>query len=77
MFSRSFFMNFMKLTKKNLLFCKKFPDGFLKIICYVQLNEYETDPYFLQLGQNTASDCLFTFVFFPEFTCFVQKIALF
>ena len=73
MFSRSFFMNLMKLTKKNLLFFKKF----LKIICYVQLNEYETDPYFLQLGQNTTSDCLFTFVFFPEFTCFVQKIALF
>ena len=44
---------------------------------WVQLNEYETDPYFLQLSQNMTSDCLFTFVFFPEFTCFAQKIVLF
>ena len=42
----------------------------------LQLNEYETAPYFLQLSQNMTSDCLFTFVFspfLPEFTCFAQK----
>ena len=39
----------------------------------VQLNEYHTDPYFLQLSQNMAANCLFTFVFLPEFTCFVPK----
>ena len=33
--------------------------------CSVQLNGYETDPYFLQLSQNITSYCLFTFVFFP------------
>ena len=31
----------------------------------VQLIEYETDPYFPQLSQNMATDCLFTFVFSP------------
>ena len=34
--------------------------------CFVralQLNEYDTDPYFLQLSQNMATNCLFTFVF--------------
>ena len=30
----------------------------------LQLNEYETDRYFLQLSQNMATNCLFTFVFF-------------
>ena len=40
----------------------------------IQLNEYETALYFLQLSQNMTSDCLFTFVFFPEFTCFARKI---
>ena len=38
------------------------PIGLIK---KVQLNEYETDPYFLQLSQNMAIDCLFTFVFSP------------
>jgi hypothetical protein len=33
---------------------------------HLQLNEYETDPYFLQLSQHMTSDCLFTFVFFPN-----------
>ena len=47
----------------------------------LQLNEYETDPYFLQLSQNVTSDCLFTFVFFPRsylnlLTCFEPKIVL-
>ena len=43
---------------------------------HVQLNEYETASYFLQLSQNMTSNCLFTFVFSPEFTCFVPKIVL-
>ena len=34
----------------------------------VQLIEYETDPYFPQLSQNMATDCLFTFVFLPVLT---------
>ena len=32
----------------------------------VQLNKYETAPYFLQLSQNMTSDCFFTFVFSPQ-----------
>ena len=32
------------------------------------VNECETDPYFLQLSQNMATNCLFTFVFFPVLT---------
>ena len=44
------------------------------ILCHIQLNEFETDPYFLQLSQNMATNCLFTFVFFPVLTCFVPKI---
>ena len=46
----------------------------------VQLNEYETDPYFLQLSQNMSTNCLFTFVFsqfLPEFTCFAPIIVFF
>jgi hypothetical protein len=39
----------------------------------LQLNEYETAPYFLQLSQNMTSDCLFTFVFF----LFLTRIYLF
>ena len=35
----------------------------LSKIHLVQLNEYETAPYFLQLSQNMTSDCLFNFVF--------------
>ena len=34
----------------------------------LQLNEYEKDPYFLQLRQNMATIFLFTFVFFPVLT---------
>ena len=33
---------------------------------FVQLNEYETDPNFIQLTQNLTLDCL------AEFTCFYQ-----
>jgi hypothetical protein len=33
-----------------------------------QLNDCETDPYFLQLSQNMAINCLFDFVFFPVLT---------
>ena len=42
----------------------------------VQPNEYETASYFLQLSQIMTSNCLYTFVFFSEFTCFVTKIVL-
>ena len=34
----------------------------------VQYNEYQTDPYFIQLSQNMEANCLFTFVFFPVLT---------
>ena len=34
----------------------------------LQLSEYETNPYFLQLSQNTATNCLFIFVFLPVLT---------
>ena len=36
-----------------------------KKILKLQLNEYETNQYFLQLSQNMATNCWFTFVFFP------------
>ena len=31
---------------------------FIFMIYYVQLNQYETAPYFLQLSQNLKLDCL-------------------
>ena len=45
----------------------------------VQPIEYETDPYFLQLSQYIATDCLLLCFspFLPEFTCFVPKMVLF
>ena len=36
------------------------------ILCHIQLNEFETDPYFLQLSQNMATNYLFTFVFLTK-----------
>ena len=42
----------------------------------IQQNEYETAPYFLQFSQNMTSICLFTIVFFHEFTCFALKIVV-
>ena len=42
----------------NVQICTIFLLGFT-----IQLNEYETAPYFLQLSQNMTSNCLFTFVF--------------
>ena len=36
----------------------------LRSLCIsLQLNEYEADPYFLQLSQNMATNCLVTFIF--------------
>ena len=34
----------------------------------LQLNEYETAPYSIQVSQNLTCDCLLSSVFFPEFT---------
>jgi hypothetical protein len=34
-----------------------------KLVYRLQFDEYKTDPYFLQLSQNMATNCLFTFVF--------------
>ena len=36
----------------------------------VQLNKYETVPYFLQLSQNLTMDCLLISVYLPVFTSF-------
>ena len=36
----------------------------------IQLNDYETVPYFHQLSQNLTSDCLLILVFLPVFTSF-------
>ena len=38
------------------------------IIAKVKHNDYETNPYFLQLSQKMATKCLFIFVFFPVLT---------
>ena len=49
------------------------------IILTVVKNEYETAPYFIQLGQNmkTIVCLLLSFSpFLPEFTCFATKIVL-
>ena len=32
------------------------------------LSEYDSDPYFLQLSQNMATNCLLIFVFLPVLT---------
>ena len=44
----------------------------------IQLNEYDTAPYFLQLSQKMTSDSLLLCFspFLIEFTCFAQKIVL-
>ena len=34
-----------------------------------KLNKYETDPYFLQLSQKMATNCLLIFVFLPVPIC--------
>ena len=36
-------------------------------VIVVQLNEYETAPYFNQFSQNLTFDCLLISVFSPEF----------
>jgi hypothetical protein len=45
------------------------------ISLFVQLSDYETDPYFLQLSQNMATNCFAPFS--PEFTFIAPKIVLF
>ena len=42
----------------------------------VQLNEYETGPYFIQLSQNLTSDCLLISVYLPVFTRCNHKTVL-
>ena len=34
----------------------------------IQLNDYETAPYFIQFSQNLTCDCLLISEFSPEFT---------
>ena len=43
----------------------------------LQLKEYETAPYFLQLSQNMTRDCLFTFVFSLNLPVLRQKLFYF
>ena len=45
---------------------------------FQQLNDYETDPYFLQLSQIMATSCLILCFspFLFEFTCFAPKIVV-
>ena len=43
----------------------------------IQLNEYETAPYFIQLSQNLTLDCLLISVFLPVFAWCDHKIVLF
>ena len=54
------------------LFLHPLSDWFLHLCllvpCNVQLNEYETVPYFIQLSQNLTSDCLLISVYYPVFT---------
>ena len=60
----------------NGAFTHKGVTSFMKshsILCHIQLNEFETDPYFLQLSPNMATNCLFTFVFFPRSYLFCDE----
>ena len=45
-------------------------------LIFVQLNRYETTPYFFLLNQNLTCDCLMICGFFPEFTWSETKIVL-
>ena len=45
-------------------------------ICSIQLNQYETVVYFLQLSQNVMTDCLLISVFLPVLNCRKPKIVL-
>ena len=49
---------------------------FMKNVLLLQLNEYETAPYFIQFSQNLTCDCLLISVFSPEFTWAEPKIVL-
>ena len=40
----------------------------------LQVNEYETAPYFIQLNQNLTSDCMLISVFLPVFAWCDHKI---
>ena len=42
----------------------------------LQLNEYETAPYFIQLSQNLIWDCLLISVYLPVFAWCAHKIVL-
>jgi hypothetical protein len=53
---------------------KKFQFNILKHS--VQLNEYETVPYFLQSSQKLTSDCLMISVFLPVFALSDHNIVL-
>ena len=44
---------------------------------YVQLNKYETVPYFLQLSQNLTIDCWLISVYLPVFALCAYKIGFF
>ena len=53
------------------------PDYFSCWNSYIQLNEYETTPYFIQFSQNLTCYCLLISVFCPKFTWAEPKIVLF
>ena len=42
----------------------------------VQINEYETDLYFIKLSQHMATDCLLIYGFLPVLSCCDLKIVL-
>ena len=69
------------MTFQDILTSNKTIESYLfSKITVVQLNEYETVPYLLQLSQNLKSDCLLISVYLPVFTRFAlcdHKIVLF
>ena len=73
--------NFVQLGSRLHFYCFRSTENIESDHPDVQLNEYETAPYFLHfLRQKMRRNCLFTFVFslfLPEFTCFVPKIGFF
>ena len=71
------FVEFL-LRHKQTTCAKHFDGESTAMYCiFLQLNEYETAPYFVQFSQNLTCNCLLNFVFFPKFTLAEPKIALF
>ena len=53
------FNSFVCLFKHTIIYFEYVDFGPKNVFTFVQLNQYETAPNFIQLNQNLAWDCLF------------------